>query len=417
MHSLFSLALFDQLIQIEISSGQLLDHGGNPLRGLPLRPVHIGEIAGVLPGNRIPDQIALLRHVFHHGGDIFLFQLQLFRSGGAELCPGNKTVAVVFVMPENEGNTGANPVGICILNPQLLGQAVRRCKRCADPVNGKQIGVSLQQLQGVLAEKAIHPHRIFRCDPGCAQQKYELFQTDLPPEFLCDLFRLVQADAADFGKTTRLLFQNTQRALSEAFDDLSRHHRADPLDRAGSQVGKHRAFIFRGAPLRGFRFKLPSVGSVHSPVSVGRDGLSRPRIGESSRHFLFRAVSVGHAQNGIAVFFVTEDDTADRTAEYVNLFLVIRFLLDDSIHSSLLTLHPTVIIFSCLRRRRAEYSAGRRAGRHADLPDSPQIIDSPVQAPVSGTVRYSLLRSGRSLPASRQRPAPRLRHRPRGPDR
>ena len=117
-------------------------------------------------------------------------------------------MAVVFVMPQDEGDAGANPVRIRILNAQFLGQTVRGREGRADSVDGQQIGILLQQFQRVFTEEAVQAYRVFRCDPGSAQQKNQLFQTDLASEFLCILLCLVQADAADFGQSKWLLFQN-----------------------------------------------------------------------------------------------------------------------------------------------------------------------------------------------------------------
>ena len=345
-HALLRFTFLDQLLQIEFSFGQLLDHGGNPLRGLLLGPVHVGQIAGVLSGYRIADQVSLFRHVLHDGGDVLLLQLQLLSRRGAELRPGDEAVAVVFVVTQNKDHAGADPVRVCILDPQLFGQTVRRGKRRPDLVDGQQVGILLQKLQRVFAIEAIQPHRVFRRDSGGAQQKHKLLQADLTLELLCDLLRLIQADAADFGKQHGFLFQDAQRVSSEALDNLSRHDRTDSLDGAGSQIGEYRALVLRGAPLRGFRLELTPVGSVQAPVPVGRDGLSRPGIGEGPGQLLLGAVGVGHAQHGVAVFLVAVDNALDRTAEYVNLFLLIRFLVVDSIHGSLLTPNLYGFLFS-----------------------------------------------------------------------
>ena len=64
VYSLLSFAVYYQTFQVEILSRKLLYHGRNAVRGFRFRPVHVRQIAGVLPRDSFPDQFSPLRHFF-----------------------------------------------------------------------------------------------------------------------------------------------------------------------------------------------------------------------------------------------------------------------------------------------------------------------------------------------------------------
>ena len=99
--------------------------------------------------------------------------------------------------------------------------------------------------------------------------------------------------------------------------------------------------------IAGILFLLSALGSYHPEFLIFAKGVpTKGLLAAFNFYRILGAVGVGHAQHGVAVFLVAVDNALDRTAEYVNLFLLIRFLVVDSIHGSLLTPNLYGFLFS-----------------------------------------------------------------------
>ena len=233
-------------------------------------------------------------------------------------------------------------------------------------LGGEDVRVGLQEIQRIVAVVFIHPHREDGAEAKGAHKLHQPPYARLTDKASGNLSRLGKADALDFRKLFRLVFDHVEAFRPEAVDDQRGRGRADALDRAARQILVDRGGVGRHEALGKLRLELPSVHGVRRPRAAQQHRLSLCGIGEAAHHGDRLPVAVAQAQHRIAVFFVFIDDRIDRSVQI---------------------------------------------GQHAVLI---HFLHSFTGALSSEIVRYSSLRTARSPPACRQRPARRRRRRPRG---
>ena len=314
VNALFPLAGVHELFQIRQGPLRLTGQAGEMGSRRTFRPVHIGQIAGVLACDCLADQALLGRHVLNDRADLFRVDAQLLCRRGQQFSVRDKAVAVLFVVLQDKADTCPDAIRVRVCDAQFFRQTVCRGKGCLNPVHGQQIGVFLQHVDRPVAEEAVEPDRIFRQHTAFIQKQNQLFQVDLAAVLLRDRLRPAAADSLDLGQPFRLFFDDEKRPVSEFRDNLPGQGRSDPLHGAGGQIEKSSPASFRLFPDGRFDLKLPSVAGTVHPVPVGCQGLARPGIGNRPGNYPVCPVLVLNLQNRVSVFVILIDHAADGTA-------------------------------------------------------------------------------------------------------
>ena len=299
-------------------------HGGQTLGRPGLRLVERGQIAGAAARDLLvakPSGLNQRRDALVRA--LRLDADQLARDYG-ELFPRDEAMAVARVVRELEKQRCLDAHGAVGIQPQLVGHDVRFAEAPADLVVGEDIRIVPQKLQRLIAVKAVESHRQHRAKAEGADELHQSAHAELAAKALRHQLRLARADPAEFRELFRLALEHVERLVPELAYDHGGRRRSDPADRAAGEELVDRVGGARQQTLRILGLELLPVHRVRRPRAADDHRLPRRRVGKGSHDGDDFAVLVGQAQDGIAVFFIFEDDGIDGARQFREFKLLIH---------------------------------------------------------------------------------------------